>query len=74
MKRHTGTFDSNLLDEIRREVGPGRVSRFLNDAAKERLARIRLLRALDELDEKYGEPTPEEIAQVEAEALQAFGA
>jgi hypothetical protein len=65
MERITATFDRKTLKEIRRVAGPRGVSRFLQDAARRRLAQLRTLEVLDDLDEKHGKPSEEMRAEVE---------
>ena len=50
----SATLDRETLNEIRKMVGPRRVSSFLSQAAKEKLQRARILAYLDELDAKHG--------------------
>lgn len=73
MERVTASFDEETLSEIRRVAGPRGVSAFLLQAARERLARLRLLGVIDELDRKHGSPTAEVRAAVDAEARRIFG-
>ena len=54
------TLDEDLDRELNRRFGPGERSRFLNDAAREALARDRLRDLLASFDEEYG-PVPQEI-------------
>jgi hypothetical protein len=54
MERVTATLDEDTLAKIRRVAGPRGVSSFLNDAAREHLARLELRGLLDELDAKHG--------------------
>lgn len=68
----TTTIDSETLREIRRIAGKRGVSRFLQAAARERLARIRTLGLLDELDAQYGAPSSELKAEVDAEMRKLF--
>ena len=56
MERVTATIDAATLAAIREVAGPQGVSSFLEAAARERLARLRLLGLLDELDARYGAP------------------
>lgn len=72
MERVTATIDTETLAEIRRTVGPRGVSSFLQVAARERLARLRLLGLVDELDAKYGAPSEELRAEVDADARRVF--
>ena len=60
MERVTATLDEDTVAKIRRVAGPRGVSNFLNEAARERLARLELRGLLDELDVKHG-PVPREI-------------
>ncbi len=66
MERITATFDKKTLTAIRRVAGRRGVSRFLQLAAKERLARLEIIALLDGLDEKHGplsEPLLQEVAR-----------
>jgi hypothetical protein len=72
MERISATFDERTLAAIRRVAGRRGVSRFLQVAARERLARLELLGMLDELDRKYG-PVPDAVTdQVAREARRIF--
>lgn len=73
MKRGTATIDDGTLAEIRRVAGPRGVSSFLQLAASERLARLRHVGLLDDLDEKYGKPSEEIRSEVDADARRVFG-
>lgn len=73
MERITTTIDAETLREIRKLAGKRGVSRFLQEAAKERLARIRILALLDELDIKHGEPSPALEAEIDADMRDIFG-
>jgi hypothetical protein len=72
MERVTATIDTATLAEIRRVAGPRGVSSFLQLAARERLARLRMLRLADELDAKYGKPSDEVRAEVDADLRRVF--
>ena len=72
MERVTATFDERTIAAIRRVAGPRGVSSFLQAAAQERLARMRVLGLLDALDKKYGAPSPEVRAEIEADARRIF--
>jgi hypothetical protein len=50
----SATLDRDVLDEIRRTVGPRRLSAFLSQAAREKLHRARVLAYLGELDAEFG--------------------
>lgn len=72
MERVTATLDHEVLAEIRRIAGPRGVSRFLNLAARERLARLEVLGMLDELDVRHG-PAPKRMrAEVARDARRVF--
>ena len=72
MERVTATFDQATLRAIRKVAGKRGVSRFLQEAARERLARLEILAMLDEMDEKYG-PVPDEVTNaVAADAARIF--
>jgi len=73
MERITATLEPETLREIRHLAGPRGVSRFLQIAAKERLARLKLLGLLDELDARHGAPSEELCAEVDADARRVFG-
>ena len=72
MERITATFDEETMAAIRRHAGPRGVSGFLQTAARERLARLGLLKLLDELDDKHGKPSARVRAAVAAEARRVF--
>jgi hypothetical protein len=67
MERVTATLDVETLAKIRRVAGPRGVSSFLNEAARERLARLELRGLLDDLDAKHG-PVPVEVRSEVARA------
>jgi hypothetical protein len=73
MERITATFDAATVAAIRRVAGKRGVSAFLQEAARERLARLEVLELLDELDEKHGAPSPAVMAEVDREAERVFG-
>ena len=54
------TLDADLDRELNRQFRPGERSRFLNDVAREALARNRLRELLARFDEE-DEPVPQEI-------------
>ena len=72
MERVTATLDEETIAAIRRVAGPRGVSAFLQTAARERLARLRLLGLLDELDRKHGAPSDAVRAEVAARARRIF--
>ena len=74
MERVTATLDSETLAKIRSVAGPRGVSSFLNEAARERLARLELRGLLDDLDAKHGPVPPEVRAEVAREAKRLFRA
>lgn len=73
MERVTATIDPQTLSAIRRIAGPRGVSAFLETAARERLARLRLLGLLDDLDARYGTPSSAVKRQVAKQAKRIFG-
>jgi len=73
MERITATFDAETVAAMRRIAGKRGVSAFLQEAARERLARLELLELLDELDAKHGSPTADVAAEVDREAERIFG-
>jgi hypothetical protein len=73
MERITTTMDEETLSEIRRIAGKRGVSRFLHEAAKERLASLNTLALLDELDERYGKPSEALRVEVDADMRAFFG-
>lgn len=72
MERVTATFDAQTLARIRRVAGPRGVSSFLNEAAREHLARLKLRGLLDDLDAKHGEVPASVSARVDREARKIF--
>lgn len=72
MERVTATFDEETISAIRRVAGPRGVSAFLQLAARERLARLRLLELVDDLDQRHGAPSEAVRAEVDVEARRAF--
>ena len=72
MDRVTATFDRETLREIRRVAGRRGVSSFLQAAARERLARMKQLALIDELDRKYGSPSETVKREVDAQAKRIF--
>lgn len=74
MERITATFDEETLAKIRRVAGPRGVSSFLNDAARERLARMELRGLLDELDAKHGAAPAAVRTEIARDARRMFRA
>jgi hypothetical protein len=74
MERITATFDDETLAKIRRIAGPRGVSSFLNEAARERLARLELRGMLDELDAKHGAAPTKVRAEIARDARRMFRA
>lgn len=72
MERVTATLASETVRRIRRVVGPRGVSRFLDLAARERLARLELLGLLDDLDDRHGRVDPAITAEVDRDARRIF--
>jgi hypothetical protein len=73
MERITATFDATTAAAMRRVAGSRGVSAFLQEAARERLARLEVLELLDELDAKHGAPSAAVMAEVDREAERVFG-
>jgi hypothetical protein len=72
MERVTATFDEETIAAIRRIAGPRGVSAFLQQAARERLARLQMLELVDDLDKKHGPPSDAIRAEVAADARRIF--
>jgi hypothetical protein len=72
MERVTATIDAETLAAIREVAGPRGVSAFLQIAARERIARLRVLGLLDELDARHGKPSPAIHREVAADARRIF--
>ena len=72
MERVTTTIDGETLAAIREVAGPRGVSAFLQAAARERLGRVRLMRLLDELDERHGAPSTSVKRAVARDARRIF--
>jgi hypothetical protein len=73
MERITTTIDGETLAAIREVAGPRGVSAFLQIAARERLARLRMLNLLDDLDERHGKPSAKLRRAVATDAKRLFG-
>jgi hypothetical protein len=73
VERVTATIDEATLAAIREVAGPRGVSSFLELAARERLAKLRLLGLLDELDARFGAPSAAVKRSVAREAQKLFG-
>ena len=56
MEKVSATLESEILEEIRRRVGPRKVSAFLNEAARQKLQQARIQEYLQELYAEYGSP------------------
>ena len=74
MERVTATLDEQTLAKIRHVAGPRGVSSFLNEAARERLARLELRGLLDELDAKHGAAPAAVRAEIARDARRIFRA
>lgn len=70
----SATLDEETLAKIRHVAGPRGVSSFLNEAARERLARLELRGLLDELDAKHGAAPPAVRAEIARDARRVFRA
>jgi hypothetical protein len=73
MERITVTIPKKTLDGIKRVAGPRGVSKFLTQAANDRLAYTDLLTLLDEYDEKYGKPSPKLVREIDRDMRKIFG-
>jgi hypothetical protein len=74
MERVTATLDEKTLAKIRHVAGPRGVSSFLNEAARERLARLELRGLLDELDAEHGAAPAAVHAEIARDARRIFRA
>lgn len=74
MERVTATIDEDTLAKIRHVAGPRGVSSFLNEAARERLARLELHGLLNELDAKHGAAPARVRAAIARDARRVFRA
>jgi hypothetical protein len=72
MERVTATLHPQTVKKIRRVAGPRGVSRFLDIAARERLARLELIGFLDDLDARHGPPDLALAAEVDRDARRIF--
>ena len=72
MERVTATLDEETLAKIRHVAGPRGVSSFLNEAARERLARLELRGLLDDLDAKHGAAPPAMRTEIARDARRVF--
>jgi hypothetical protein len=66
------TIDGETLTAIREIAGPRGVSAFLQAAARERVARLRVLGLLDELDARFGKPSKAVEQAVAKQARRLF--
>lgn len=60
------TLDVDVDAELTKRFGEGSRSRFLNQAARDLLLRVRMLEVLDRMDAQHGEPSPEVEREVAA--------
>jgi hypothetical protein len=72
VERITATFDKATAAAIRKVAGRRGVSAFLQQAARERLARLEVIALLDDLDSRYGSPSAAVVADVRREAEAHF--
>ena len=74
MERVTATLEDDTIAAIRRVAGPRGVSGFLQLAARERLARLRLrlLELIDDLDATHGKPAEALRDEIAADARRVF--
>ena len=61
LKKLTISIDADVYDGLRQHVGPGRISRFLNDLARPHVTRMAL-------EQGYGEMAGDEAREAEAVA------
>jgi hypothetical protein len=73
VERVTATLDPETLAAIKRVAGPRGVSKFLQTAAREHLARLELRGLLDELNAKFGAPSAALRKEVAADMQEVFG-
>ena len=59
LKKLTISIDADVYDGLRRHIGPGRISRFLNDLARPHVTRIAL-------EQGYAEMAGDEVRETEA--------
>ena len=59
LKKLTISIDADVYDGLRQHVGPGRISRFLNDLARPHVTRMAL-------EQGYGEMADDEAREAEA--------
>lgn len=50
----SASLEDEVVEEMRRRVGPRGISAFLNAAAREKLQRERILALLDAMDDEHG--------------------
>jgi predicted ArsR family transcriptional regulator len=75
MERVTATLDEQTRAKVRRVAGPRGVSSFLNEAAREHLARLELRGLLDDLDAtRGGAARPPLRAEIARDARRIFRA
>jgi hypothetical protein len=74
MERVTATLDEQTLAKIRQVAGPRGVSSFLNEAAREHLARLELRGLLDDLDTRHGAAPAKVRAEIARDARRLFRA
>ena len=65
MEKVSATLEKDVLAEIRRRVGPRKVSAFLNDAARQKLQQARIQELLGDLYAEHG--APDDATRREAE-------
>jgi hypothetical protein len=73
VERVTISIDKQTLNWIKQVAGRRGVSKFLAEAARKQLWRARVIKLLDELDEKYGKPTKAEKDAIYADMRKIFG-
>ena len=73
MKKVSATLERDVVEEIRRRVGPRKVSAFLNEAARQKLQQTRIQEYLQKLYAKHGAPNPATRREAEKRIKSALG-
>lgn len=73
MEKVSATLDREVVEEIRRRVGPRKVSAFLNEAARQKLQQTRIQEYLRELYAKHGAPDPATRREAEKRIKRVLG-
>ena len=73
IQKVSASLDAQLMEEVRAAVGPRGVSAFLNQAAREKLQRQRIIALLDALDDEHGMASKQTNAAAAAKIAQVVG-